>query len=329
MASKRGRVGNRRKQEVNLLNVKLRTDQLKKQRKVIVTGGVSVVFAVAFILFLASRGIDWALAEFVYQNPAFAIRKIEISTDGYLNQPTLLHWADVKKGDNLMALDLGRVKRDLERYPVVKNVSLERILPDGLRIKVAERFPLARLTMVLPRGNGQYYPATFPLDPNGYVLVPLHRSHVRDPRVLNYAALPELKGFDEAELRTSGKLMNPNVLAALRLVGDFRRSSLVSTMALREIAIQETGILQVTTDRGVRVKFSPEHDFAPQMVRWRQIHDLASGAGREIALIDLSVTNNVPIKWRAARPTSSTSPASRTQPARRPVRNRVYSLNNA
>jgi hypothetical protein len=162
------------------------------------------------------------------------------------------------------------------------------------------------------------------------VLVPLHRSHVRDQRILNYGVLPELKGFDESELRTSGKLMNPNVLAALRLVGSFRHSSLVGTMSLREIEIQPSGILLVTTDRGVQVKFSSEHEFGPQMIRWRQIHDLAVGAGRDIAQIDLSVTNNVPIKWRAARsvsPARSNSPNSPIAP--RPVRNRVYSLNNA
>ena len=304
----------------------MRTDQLKRNRKVWVTGAFSVLFAVGFILFLASRGVDWALAEFVYQNPAFEIRKIEVSTDGYLNHPTLLHWADVKQGKNLMALDLGQIKRDLERFPVIKAASLERVLPDVLRVKVAERFPIARLTMLLPRAGG-YYPATFPLDPDGFVMVPLHRSHVRDQRVLNYAALPEIKGFDESEMRASGRLMNANVLAALRLVGDFRRSALVGNTELRTIEIQETGILVVTTGKGIHVKFSPEHDFGPQMARWRKINEVAAGAGREIAQIDLSVTNNVPIKWRTDRATLPT--VSPSQPGRGRNRNSVYSLNNA
>jgi hypothetical protein len=63
------------------------------------------------------------------------------------------------------------------------------------------------------------------------------------------------------------------------------------------------------------------------MIRWREIHDMSVSAGREIAQIDLSVTNNVPIKWRSAR---ATQPAdTRPRPETRSGNKRVYSLNNA
>jgi cell division septal protein FtsQ len=298
MPPKRKRTTNRKKDE-SLLNVKLRNDQAKAQRTKTFTSVISVLFGILFIAFLAWRGIDWALDEFVYHNPAFAIQKIEVNTDGYLTRETILHWADVKGGDNLMGLDLNHIKRNLERIPVIATASLERILPDVLRVKVAERRAVARVTMLLPHASG-YYPATIPLDPQGYVLVPLQRNHVKDARVLNYGALPELKGVDETELRTSGLLQSPNVLAALRLVENFRRSNLVGTIDLQEIDIRPSGILVVSTTAGAKVKFSSGHDLQPQLLRWRQIHDDGRRKGLAIVDLDLSITNNVPTKWRSA-----------------------------
>jgi len=319
---KKKKVANRRKRERNVLDVKLRSDQLGRQRTRVTYTVLSTLFGVLFIVFLAWRGVDWTLNEFVYTNPAFSIRKVEVTTDGYLTRETILHWGGVRHGANVMALDLSQIKRDLERIPIVKAASLERILPDALRVKVAERFPIARVTMLLP-GDSGYYPATVPLDADGFVLVQLQRAHVRDQRVLNYNALPEIKGFDESELRTTGKLMNPNMLAALRLVRDFRHSELVGSLEMKELKIDPSGILMATTGDGMRVKFSAEHDFRPQLIRWRQIVQVAQESGRQIADVDLSVTNNVPVIWREVIPASGSK-----KPSRRAAPNRVALLNN-
>jgi cell division septal protein FtsQ len=322
MAAKpKRKIVNRRKKDRNVLDVKLRNDQLRKQRTKIASGFFSVLFVVAAIVLVAWRGVDWSLSEFVYRNPAFAIRDIEVTTDGYLTRETILQWAGVKPKDNLMALDLQLVKRQLERVPVVGAVSLERMLPDRLRIKVEERHPVARVSMLLPHPNGkEHYTATVPLDPQGYVLVPLRRNHVTDHRVLNYAALPELKGFDESELRTSGKLANPNVLAALRLVAEFRRSPMLGLIDIEQIELERNGILTALTRKGMQVKFSSENRFDQQLSHWRQIHDLARQAGKKISKLDLSVTNNVPLHWQNAAPANRRSSA-------RPTR-RIHPSNN-
>lgn len=306
---------NRRKNDRHVLDVKLRNDQLRRQRTKFATGFFSVLFVVAAIILMAWRGVDWSLSEFVYRNPAFAIKEIDVTTDGYLTRETILQWAGVKPNDNLMALDLQLVKRKLERVPVVGAVSLERILPDRLRIKVAERFAVARVSMLLPHPNGkERYTATVPLDPDGYVLVPLRRNHVTDHRVLNYAALPELKGFDESELRTSGKLANPRVLAALRLVADFRRSPMLGLINIEQIELEQNGTLTAVTRKGMQVKFSSENRFDQQLAHWRQIHDLARQAGKEISRLDLSVTNNVPLHWKDAVPVNRRSSTRPTGP---------------
>ena len=42
----------------------------------------------------------------------------------------------IKPGDNLLALDLAKVKRDLEMTPLIESASVERVFPHGLRILV-------------------------------------------------------------------------------------------------------------------------------------------------------------------------------------------------
>ena len=90
----------------------------------------------------------------VYENKAFAIEEIDVQTDGVISVDQLRRWAGVKPEENLLALDLARVKRDLELVPLVQSVSVERILPHTLRIRVTEREPIAQVNVPRPRPSG-------------------------------------------------------------------------------------------------------------------------------------------------------------------------------
>ena len=72
------------------------------------------------------RGGVWLLDYLIYKNDAFAIQQIDVQTDGVLTSETIRHWAMVKTGQNLMALDLTRVKRDLEMQPPIQFAAVER-----------------------------------------------------------------------------------------------------------------------------------------------------------------------------------------------------------
>ena len=53
--------------------------------------------------------------------------KFDVQTDGVIAPDQLRRWARVKPGENLFALDLARVKRDLELVPLIESVSVERV----------------------------------------------------------------------------------------------------------------------------------------------------------------------------------------------------------
>jgi hypothetical protein len=74
---------------------------------------------------------------------------------------------------------------------------------------------------------------------------------------------------------------------------------------LQRINVCVPEVLQVTTSQGAEVTFSLSH-FDTQFRRWRLICDQYQKWGRAIASLDLSIANNLPVRWVAA---SSVPPA--------------------
>ena len=96
-----------------MLDVKLRTSQTRAARMRIIGVCVVALFSLAVITLALWRGTQWVLNGAIYENDAFAIQQIDVQTDGVLTSETIRAWAGAKPGENLMALDLMRVKRNL------------------------------------------------------------------------------------------------------------------------------------------------------------------------------------------------------------------------
>jgi hypothetical protein len=107
---------------------------------------------------------SWLLTDAVYDNPAFAIQRVDVRTDGVIAPAVIRRWAMVRPGQNLLSLDLMRVKRDLEMYSPIAGVCVERVLPGTLRISVTERQPVAQAITLQPRRGGGFNAVTNDFD---------------------------------------------------------------------------------------------------------------------------------------------------------------------
>src|SRR5581483_9802494 len=105
---------NRRLGREHVLDVKLRSDQVRATRMRLAAIAMGLLFATVFGFYLVWRAGEWALNRLVYENKAFAVQEIQVQTDGVIAEDQLRRWAGVKPGENLLALDLGRVKRNVE-----------------------------------------------------------------------------------------------------------------------------------------------------------------------------------------------------------------------
>lgn len=281
-----------------LLDVKLRSDQVKATRLRWGAIALAVSFGTVFGLYVIWRAGEWALNRFLYENKDFAVQQIDVQTDGAIATGQLRRWAGVKPGENLFALDLARVKRDLELRSVVKTAAIERVLPNTLRIRVTERDPVAQAYAPQPRpdGRGGYEMKLMQIDGEGYVILPLELR--QRSALLNSPAeaLPTLAGFDPNDLVPGRKLESPQVRVALDLVVAFERSPMAGLADLRRIDVSSSSVLQVTTGQGSVVTFSAR-DVDRQLRRWREIFDRGRKMNLAIASVDLAVPNNVPVRW--------------------------------
>src|SRR5215475_13663366 len=99
---------NRRLARECVLDVKLRSSQVRAARIRMAAIVLGVVFAAVLGVYLVWRGGEWVLDRLVYENRAFAIDQIDIKTDGVLAVNRLRRWSGIKPGDNLFALDLAK-----------------------------------------------------------------------------------------------------------------------------------------------------------------------------------------------------------------------------
>lgn len=283
-----------------LLDVKLRADQVRATRMRWGVIALSVSAGTIFGLYLVWRTGEWAMNHFLYQNKDFAVQQIEVQTDGVVAVEQLRRWAGVKPGDNLLALDLARVKRDLELVPQVKTAAIERVLPRTLRIRVTEREPLAQAYAPQPRPDGRGYDMrVFQVDNEGAVMAPLGLRQRTTPLPAG-EQLPTLAGIDPINLANGRKLEGSQVRAALDLILAFERSPMVGLADLQRIDVSSPGVLIATTGQGSEVTFALM-DFERQLKRWRLIHDHCLVEGKSIAALDLAVPSNIPARTVDAR----------------------------
>ncbi len=305
---------NRRAQERERgLDVKLRTSQTRAARMRMVGMGLAVVFSLALIGLVLWRGGEWVLAGLIYENDAFAIQQIDVQTDGVLTTDAIRAWAKVRLGENLMALDLMRVKRALDKQPPIQFAAVERVLPHTLKISVNEREPVAQTIVTFIRPGGMTNQAVYDFDEDGYVMKPLDPRWRTAPPPAS-ERLPILVGVPPAEPQPGQQVSSPQIRAALALVCEFDHSPMAGMVEIETIDVSVPEILKVTTSQKAQITFSLSH-FDTQLRRWRLICDRYQKSGKAIATLDLSISNNLPVHWVAASTLPAVAPRA-LQPTR-------------
>ena len=287
---------NRRLSRGHVLDVKLRSGQVRATRTRLVAVAFAVLFGTVFGLYLFWRTGEWALNYFVYENPEFAIRHIDVQTDGVILPEQLRSWAGVKSGDNLLALDLATVKRNLELVPMIESVSVERVLPRTLRIRVNEREPVAQVNVPTTDASGKIVVTVFKLDADGYVMQPLDPRLSVMPLAQVSDQLPVIIGLNAFQLQPGRRMDSPQLQAALQLVTAFNSSPMAGLVDLQRIDVSAPEVLVATTAQGSEISFGLD-DFPRQLRRWREIYDVGQRMNKAIASLNLAVPNNIPARW--------------------------------
>jgi cell division protein FtsQ len=304
---KRKQGKNRRLHRQNVLDVKLRSDQVRATRVRLARISFVVLFGTFLGLYLLWKVGELALNTFVYENQDFAVELIDAQTDGKIAPDQLRRWTGVKLGANLIGLDLAEVKRNLELVSVIDSVSVERVLPHTLKVRVTERDPIAQVNVPRADASGGISVSVYQLDADGVVIQPL------DPRVCTVPLaeinpqLPVIAGLNYFQLQAGRRIELPQVQAALRLVAGFDRSQLAGLVDLQRVDVSQPRVIVVTTGQGSEVTFSLLN-IDRQLQRWQEIYSYGLQQQRTIAAADLAVVNNIPVRWMTASAVPAVSP---------------------
>jgi cell division protein FtsQ len=101
------------------------------------------------VIFLRNAGLAAAFAVVAIlvwrhvQSSRFAVQTIEVQGAVHTPRAAIDAVSQQYVGLNLFQIDIARVQRDLGGLPWVSRIDIEKKLPDTLRIKIAERSPVA------------------------------------------------------------------------------------------------------------------------------------------------------------------------------------------
>ncbi|MBL9138612.1 MAG: FtsQ-type POTRA domain-containing protein [Verrucomicrobiales bacterium] len=311
---------NRRHERENVLEVRMRSRDARQWRVRMLTAAIGTLGGTAVMALLVWHAYQWALRRFVYQNQAYAVRRIEFRHDGRLRSDQVRRWTGVELGQNLLALDLEQIRHDLELNPWIERADVETIRPDRLRLGIREREPVAQVVVWrLDPADRRAWAETNYVDAQGVVLPPLRAEWVRPGEDLDFSHLPRLVGLDPTDVVPGEALRFRGVRQALDLIRAYESSTVYSRLDLEWIDVADPGALRGLVKQGTQLVFGRE-DYARQMRRWRSIQDYADSQGRSLDWLDLSVTNNVPARWReGTNPPPAAVPAKTKRTPRRHV----------
>jgi cell division septal protein FtsQ len=286
---------NRRFERDRVLNVKVRSKQVMWQRLRLLASALAVMAGTLGALYGFWRGGEWALDQVIFKNEIFAIQVLQIETDGVIPIAQIQRWAGVRSGENLLALDMGRIRRDLELAPLIQSAAVERVLPHTLKIYVTERVPVARIAVFSPRPpEGHFVQIHFHLDREGYVMDPFESRHPGKA-----GQLPLITGIPRTEPRPGRRVELDQIHAGLRLLEEFGRSPMAGLVDLKSIDVSLSQTVVLTNMDESEITFAPSR-LDQQLRRWRMVHDFGKKSGKSIATLDLSVAQNVPARWQQA-----------------------------
>lgn len=119
--------------------------RIQVQRLLVVLRGAGLLAVIAVMAFWTYRQTQ--------SDARFAVKKIEVAGAVHTPRAALDAITGRYVGLNLFQLDIARVQRDLGGLAWVSRIDIEKKLPDTLRIRIAERRPVA----LLQRGDRLFY----------------------------------------------------------------------------------------------------------------------------------------------------------------------------
>ena len=292
--SRNRRVSNvRQRRQQHLLDVKVRSRRATQHRARRVLAVLSRVILLAALCAAIYAGTREAARRLFFENPDYALKTIELQTDGTLQREQILNAADLREGENIFRINLARVHDLIQQLPQTDEVQVMRKLPSEIDVRVVERKPIAWITSEKEISDPFSSESAFLVDARGVLM--------KEKRLLpEYLGLPVILGCSSESLEVGKVVESPEAWKALELLRLSSRSFLQMRFQIREINVSESYRLLVTDKNHSRVTLGYD-DLETQLRRLEQFLVYCDDSKQELATLNLLVQRNIPVTF-APRP---------------------------
>lgn len=281
----------------------------RKVRRRIILRYLLGMFLAAFVgAFLAAAALvawNWGEQKYDQASEAFVVKEIEILNDGVLGNKRILEMAKVRKNMNLLSLDLLEMQNRLEKPAFIEKASVERELPNILKIRVWERNP----ELVWNRKPELEIPSNIDalskneiveliqsrvfIDGDGVPMLAPREWYLRGGPVGRCLEIRDAK----SEWFEYGKpAKEPMVIRALEFKKFYDKSPMAFDFEIQHISFSEPRTMQVIDEKGGKIIFSKDH-FELSLIQWMRVAEVGRLSGKRIEFMDLTITNNCPVIW--------------------------------
>jgi cell division septal protein FtsQ len=252
--------------------------------------GLLALVALGAAVVAAERALAWAKA-----HPYFALREIDVAAGGRVDPKTLVAWAGIAPGMSIWSVDAAEAEGRLLAHPRIREASLERTLPNQVRVHVEERRPVAILLAnrpLLVAGDGAVFPAL-------------------DGEAVD--GLPYVTGVSAMERASSGG--GKRLHDAARLLALWQAHA--EWPVISEIRLDGEEFVVFAAGTPLAVRFATEAK-AEDFARLSAVLELWRGRESQVAAIDLSLPGQAVLKLqhRSRAASAHLAPARAPGPSR-------------
>lgn len=222
---------------------------------------------------VATSGFSTSLRDHSY----FSVESIEYSGHGRVTLAELQDWVGVPDHTSILDIDVGALKRRLERHPWIRRAEVERHLPRRIAVRLHERTPFAIASL------GDYRH----VDERGQLLAPLGPEDSRD--------LPIITGLAGAHGRAASAIALPRIAFLLRRLqgaGTFGQIS--------EVHVDpEYGVTLFPVELRLAVVLGWD-DWPQKLAHAERVLDTWQGRESNLSAIDLTLPGSVIVRLKGS-----------------------------
>jgi len=205
-----------------------------------VTSLLKRVIPIFLLVGLTAGGIFW-VHQSLYAARIMELERVRIHGLETLTVPEVLKMTDIRKGINLLDLDLDSCVKKLTQDPRVRRASFKKVFPNRLEIRIQERHPILQ---VYSEKTKLFYP----IDEEGAVLPGAQPELIPELMVFQDVAL------DTASLKQGGLYGSKHLKEVLDNFESLQDDPLLDEEKIDRIRVDELGFWTFVTEDGIEFR---------------------------------------------------------------------------